>query len=128
MAADRLVRILLAEHDQLVVRGQAVRMVRQIAAADAYRMYLRNIFGRGHKSRHRPERFPRVVHVQTGHDDTHPVVGQLTADIDDARIEELRLVYTTTSTSDDMRSMFCGDSTGVERMAWASCDTTSSSE
>ena len=34
----------------------------------------------------------------------------------------------TTSTSEAMSRMFCGDSTGVERMAFASCETTSSSE
>ena len=34
----------------------------------------------------------------------------------------------TTSTPADMSRMFCGESTGVERMAFASCDTTCSSE
>ena len=53
---------------------------------------LGDVFGRGHQRRHRAEGLAGVVHVESRDDDPHAAVGQLAADLDDAVVEELRLV------------------------------------
>ena len=67
-------------------------MVGEVAAADADGVDLGDVFGRGHQRRHRAEGFAGVVHVESRDDDPHAAVGQLAADLDDAVVEELRLV------------------------------------
>ena len=67
-------------------------MVRDVAAADADGMNLRDVFGRGHQGRHRAERLAEVVHVKARNDDAHTALGQLPGHVDDCIVEELRLV------------------------------------
>ena len=67
-------------------------MVGEVAAAHADGVHLRHVFGRSHQRRHRAERPARVIHVESRDDHPHAVVGQLSADIDDAFVEELCLV------------------------------------
>ena len=92
MAAERFVGVGFAQHDQMFVAGEAVRMLGEVAATDADGMYLRHILCRGHKVGHRTERLARIVHVETGHDHPYAAVGQLAADLHEALIEELRFV------------------------------------
>ena len=50
--------------------------------------------GNGKEGGHRSEGTPQVVHVQSGYNDTHSVVGQLVAYVWKALVEELRFVNT----------------------------------
>ena len=67
-------------------------MVGEVAAADADGVNLGDVLRRCHQRGHRAERLSGVVHVQTRDDHAHAVVGQPAAHVDDAFVEELRLV------------------------------------
>ena len=57
-------------------------------------MGLIDIFGNGHQSRHRTKRHTLEVHIQTGADNTDTALRQLLAYINNAHVEELRLINT----------------------------------
>lgn len=128
VAADRFVGVLRTEHHLFFVVGQAVRMVRQVAAPYADGVYFGYVLRRSHQRRHRSEGLAREVHVEARHDYPHPAVGQLPADLHQSLVEELRLVDAHDIASEVISRIFCAESTGVERIALASCETTSSSE
>ena len=92
VAADRFVGVLRTEHHLFFVVGQAVRMVRQVAAPYADGVYFGYVLRRSHQRRHRSEGLAREVHVEARHDYPHPAVGQLPADLHQSLVEELRLV------------------------------------
>ena len=94
MTAYRLVGIFLAEHNQLLALCQAVRVLCRVAAVYADGVYLIDILGNSHQRRHRAERLTEEVHIKTCYDYAHTTICQLAADIDNAIIEELRLVDT----------------------------------
>ena len=92
VAAEGLVDVFLAEEDEVVALAEAVRVVRERAAADANGMHLLHVLGDGHQARHGPEGLAEVVGVEAGHDDAHAAVGEGLADFDEGLVEELRLV------------------------------------
>ena len=81
VATDRFVGVLRTEHHLFLVAGQAVRMVRQVAAPYADGVYFGYVLRRSHQRRHRSEGLAREVHVEARHDYPHPAVGQLPADL-----------------------------------------------
>lgn len=92
MSANRFVAVLGSQQHLFFVGGQPVRVVGQVAAADANGVYFRHVFGRRHQRGHRAERIAQIVHIQPCHDDADSVVGQLAADIHQTVVEELRFV------------------------------------
>ena len=91
VSANRLIGVLLAKHYELVAPREAVRMVCEIAAPDAYGMYFSNILGLGHQRGHRTERVAPEIHVEPPHDNPYPLVGQPAPDFPHGVGEELRL-------------------------------------
>ena len=69
-----------------------MRMVGQGTAADAYCVYLLDVFRNCHEAGHGAERFSQVVRIQAGDDHADALVGQGLADLDDAVVEELGFV------------------------------------
>ena len=65
----------------------------KIAAADTDGVYLRDIFGNGAQSRHRPERHAFEIHVEPGNDDALAPIGESVAYLHQPFVEKLRLVY-----------------------------------
>ena len=92
LAAEWLILLRLAQQHPLVVLHLAMTDVGQRSASHADGVHLRHIVGNGAESRHRAERHPPEVHIQTCHDDADASVGQLVAYVDDAHVEELSLV------------------------------------
>src|SRR5689334_4126951 len=74
--AARLVEPARANQHAFAARDQPLGMVRGIAANHADRECLRDVFGDGQQLRHRLERPPEVILVQTGNDDPLAVVGE----------------------------------------------------
>ena len=92
VAAEGLVNVFLAQEDEVVALAEAVRVVRERAAADADGVHLLHVLGDGHQARHGPEGLAEVVGVESGGDHAHAAVGQGLADFHEAFVEELRLV------------------------------------
>ena len=67
--------------------------VSQRAALDTDGVNLCHLVGNGQELRHGSERLAEIVHVETCHDDAHAVISELVANIHDAVVEELSLVY-----------------------------------
>ena len=92
VAAEGLVDVFFAEEDEVLALAEAVRVVRERAAADADRVDLLDVLGDGHQARHRAEGDTEVVGVEARHDDAHAAVGEGLADFDEGVVEELRFV------------------------------------
>src|SRR5258706_11773385 len=90
-AASGLVRG-VADFDLGIASRDALRVMRRTPATNADRMHLRDILGNREQGRHRSEWTPHVILIESGGDDADASVGELHADIDDARIEELDLI------------------------------------
>ena len=91
-AAARLVRLGATDEDGRRLRDEALRAARRRAAHGAHGVHLRDLLGDGHELGHRREGAAQVVLVETGGDDANAPVREALADIDDAAVEELRLV------------------------------------
>ena len=92
VAAERLIGIFFSQQDQLLALGQAVGVVREVAAFHADGMDFLDVFGDGQKGRHRAEGLSKVVRIQAGDDDADAPVREGLADFDEGLVEELGLV------------------------------------
>ena len=80
------------QHDLLIICRKAVRMVCQVTTANTDGMHLSDILRRSHKRGHRTKGHTPIVHIETRNDNADTAICQLAAHIDDAIIEELRLI------------------------------------
>ena len=71
---------------------QALVATREVAAHDADRLQLGDLFGDRHQVSHHAERFAAKVGVGAGEDHAHAALGEMRGDFDDAHVEELRFV------------------------------------
>ena len=93
MPTKGLILLQFAQHHLLVAGHNAVTDMGKIAAADTDGVYLRDIFGNGAQSRHRPERHTFEIHIEPGNDDALAPIGQSVAYLHQPFVEKLRLVY-----------------------------------
>ena len=91
-AAARLVRLAVAHLHQLLATRGALGEVRGLSADDADRVHLVDELGEREQRRHRAERTAEEVLIEAGDDDAHASIGELGGEIDQAFVEELRLV------------------------------------
>jgi hypothetical protein len=91
-AAARLVRLDAADEDRGRLGDEPLRATRGGAAHGADGVHLRDLLGDGHELGHRREGAAEVVLIEPRGDDTQAAVREPVADLDDASIEELRLV------------------------------------
>lgn len=80
------------------------------------------------QGRYRSERNSPEIHVQSGDNDSYPVVSQFVADINQTFVKNCASSIPTTSLSEEKSKMLAEESIGVEAIELLSCDTTSSSE
>ena len=85
-AASRFVRRIAHFHLRVSAR-HALRVMRGAAAAHANGMHLRDFLRDREERRHRTERPPHVILIETGSDDPNAGISELHADFDDAGIE-----------------------------------------
>jgi hypothetical protein len=90
--AARLVRLDAADQHRGRLGDEALRSARGRAADRADGVHLGHLFRDGHELGHRREGAPQVVLVEARRDDAHAAVGEPLAHLDDAAVEELRLV------------------------------------
>ena len=76
LAAEGLVNVLFSEHYELVALGEPVRVVCEVAAADADGVHFLDVLGYCHQGRHRAERLALEIGVQAGYDDPLALVGK----------------------------------------------------
>src|SRR5207237_7864151 len=88
--ATRFIRR-IADFHLRVSTGDALRVMRGTATADADRVHFRNVFRDREQRGHRTERTAHVILIETRRDDANARVGELHANVDDTVIEELNL-------------------------------------
>ncbi len=81
-----------ADYDKLVALDQPLGIGGLRTAARANGVDLVHLFGHRQQLRHRPKRYPPVIHVEAGHDHPFAEVGQVPAHPRQPIVEELRLI------------------------------------
>jgi hypothetical protein len=90
--ASRFISFSTADHDPVRRGYESLGVICGITTAHTYGERLRDELGHGEKLGHGLERLAQVILIQTGHDDPFAHVGELVANINEMRIEELTFV------------------------------------
>ena len=81
VAANRFIFCHFAQQNSFVAFNKTMRNISQSSTAYANGMYFIHIFGHGTQSRHRTEWNSTEIHVETSHDNSYALIGQLAANI-----------------------------------------------
>ena len=92
LAAKGFINVLFSQHYELVALGEPVRVVCEVAAADADGVHFLDVLGYCHQGRHRAERLALEIGVQAGYDDPLSLVGKGLDHFDQVLSEKLGLV------------------------------------
>ena len=93
MSAEGFVDIFFPQFHEFVALGKTMGIEGWVTAFHADCMNFVYILGHCHQSRHGTERFAHVIHIEARHNDSDTLFSQLFADVDDAVVEKLGLVY-----------------------------------